>query len=267
MQIAEGAARWASALREHGVRPDDRVIVLAGSGLDWLEVDPRCHEGRRRSRSRAPRRCRPRRSRFASRRPRPRSSSPSTRPSRRSSRCRSRPTSTTSTRDRSGSRTHRKTRRRTTRRRAISPSSSRPPPATPPRPASGRQRRASRTRMDPSSRRASPPSTGSTPGRGDAVWCTAPTRTRRTPSGARSSGPGRAAPRSCSTTASSIPLERLDLLYRLGPTILCQSPAEYRALAGLRELERFRSPRLRRLVSTGDYLDPRSSRPSRSAGA
>ena len=38
MQIAEGAARWASTLREHGVRPDDRVIVLAGSGLDWLEV-------------------------------------------------------------------------------------------------------------------------------------------------------------------------------------------------------------------------------------
>ena len=38
MQLAEGAARWASTLREHGVRPDDRVIVLAGSGLDWLEV-------------------------------------------------------------------------------------------------------------------------------------------------------------------------------------------------------------------------------------
>ena len=50
--------------------------------------------------------------------------------------------------------------------------------------------------------------------------------------------------------------ERLDLLFRLGPSILCQSPAEYRALAEHRELERFRSPRLRRLVSTGDYLEP-----------
>jgi acyl-coenzyme A synthetase/AMP-(fatty) acid ligase len=50
--------------------------------------------------------------------------------------------------------------------------------------------------------------------------------------------------------------ERLDLLFRLGPSIICQSPAEYRALAEHRRLERFRSPRLRRLVSTGDYLDP-----------
>ena len=50
--------------------------------------------------------------------------------------------------------------------------------------------------------------------------------------------------------------ERLDLLFRLGPSILCQSPAEYRALAEHPKLERFRSPRLRRLVSTGDFLDP-----------
>ena len=50
--------------------------------------------------------------------------------------------------------------------------------------------------------------------------------------------------------------ERLDLLFRLGPSILCQSPAEYAALAVHPKLERFRSPRLRRLVSTGDFLDP-----------
>ncbi len=50
--------------------------------------------------------------------------------------------------------------------------------------------------------------------------------------------------------------ERLDLLFRLGPSILCQSPGEYAALAEHRKLERFRSPRLRRLVSTGDFLDP-----------
>ena len=50
--------------------------------------------------------------------------------------------------------------------------------------------------------------------------------------------------------------ERLDLLFRLGPSILCQSPAEYRALAEHPKLERFRSPRLRRLV-----LDRRLPRP------
>ena len=50
--------------------------------------------------------------------------------------------------------------------------------------------------------------------------------------------------------------ERLEHLYRLAPTILCQSPAEYRALADVRRLERFRPPRLRRLVSTGDVLEP-----------
>jgi acetyl-CoA synthetase len=50
--------------------------------------------------------------------------------------------------------------------------------------------------------------------------------------------------------------ERLDLLFRLGPSILCQSPAEYQTLAEHPKLERFRSPRLRRLVSTGDFLDP-----------
>jgi acyl-coenzyme A synthetase/AMP-(fatty) acid ligase len=51
------------------------------------------------------------------------------------------------------------------------------------------------------------------------------------------------------------PPERLDLIDRLGATILCQSPSEYRALARLPRLARFRPRRLRRLVSTGDFLD------------
>ncbi len=55
-------------------------------------------------------------------------------------------------------------------------------------------------------------------------------------------------------------LERLDLIYRLGVTVLCQSPAEYAALAELREVTRFQPPQLRRLVSTGDQLDPEVSR-------
>jgi acyl-coenzyme A synthetase/AMP-(fatty) acid ligase len=52
------------------------------------------------------------------------------------------------------------------------------------------------------------------------------------------------------------PRERLEHLFRLGATILCQSASEYRAIAELGKLERFRSPRLRRLVSTGDFLEP-----------
>ena len=92
-------------------------------------------------------------------------------------------------------------------------------------------------------------------GRGDAVWCTAdassPLSMWNTVAGPWSRG-------------AEVVLheggfdidERLDLLFRLGPSILCQSPGEYRALAEHPKLERFRSPRLRRLVSTGDHLDP-----------
>jgi len=92
-------------------------------------------------------------------------------------------------------------------------------------------------------------------GRGDAVWCTSdaasPFTMWNTVVGPWSRG-------------AEIVLheggfdleERLDLLFRLGPSILCQSPAEYRQLAEHPKLERFRSPRLRRLVSIGDFLDP-----------
>ena len=92
-------------------------------------------------------------------------------------------------------------------------------------------------------------------GRGDAVWCTAPPDSSQAVWSALV-GPWSRGAEVVLHQGDFDPLERLDLLYRLGPTILCQSPAEYRALAELRELERFRSPRLRRLVSTGDYLEP-----------
>jgi len=92
-------------------------------------------------------------------------------------------------------------------------------------------------------------------GRGDAVWCTAestsPLTMWNTVVGPWSRG--------AEAVLQHGPFdadERLDLLFRLGPSILCQSPAEYRALAEHPKLERFRSPRLRRLVSTGDFLDP-----------
>ena len=92
-------------------------------------------------------------------------------------------------------------------------------------------------------------------GRGDAVWCTAestsPLTIWNTVVGPWSRG-AEAVLQHGAFDAD----ERLDLLFRLGPSILCQSPAEYRALAEHPKLERFRSPRLRRLVSTGDFLDP-----------
>ena len=92
-------------------------------------------------------------------------------------------------------------------------------------------------------------------GRGDAVWCTAdaasPLTMWNTVAGPWSRGA------EVVLHEGTFDLdERLDLLFRLGPSIICQSPAEYRALAEHRKLERFRSPRLRRLVSTGDFLDP-----------
>jgi acyl-coenzyme A synthetase/AMP-(fatty) acid ligase len=37
-EIAAGAAVWATTLRERGVGPGDRVIVVSGSTVDWLEI-------------------------------------------------------------------------------------------------------------------------------------------------------------------------------------------------------------------------------------
>jgi len=92
-------------------------------------------------------------------------------------------------------------------------------------------------------------------GRGDTVWCTAdaasPLTMWNTVTGPWSRG-AEIALQHGEFDAD----ERLDLVFRLGASILCQSAAEYRALAEHPKLERFRSPRLRRLVSTGDALDP-----------
>jgi non-ribosomal peptide synthetase component E (peptide arylation enzyme) len=38
LEISAGAALWATTLRESGVTPGDRVIVVAGSTVDWLEI-------------------------------------------------------------------------------------------------------------------------------------------------------------------------------------------------------------------------------------
>jgi medium-chain acyl-CoA synthetase len=92
-------------------------------------------------------------------------------------------------------------------------------------------------------------------GRGDAVWCTSPATSPLTIWNTVVGPWSRGAEVVLQQGAFDAD-ERLDLLFRLGPSILCQSPAEYRALAEHPKLERFRSPRLRRLVSTGDFLDP-----------
>jgi acyl-coenzyme A synthetase/AMP-(fatty) acid ligase len=53
------------------------------------------------------------------------------------------------------------------------------------------------------------------------------------------------------------PAERLDLIRRLDATVLCQTPGEYKALlSAARDIRRHRPPKLRRLVSTGDHLSP-----------
>jgi acyl-coenzyme A synthetase/AMP-(fatty) acid ligase len=92
-------------------------------------------------------------------------------------------------------------------------------------------------------------------GRGDAVWCTAETTSPLTMWNTVI-GPWSRGAEIVLQHGEFDTDERLDLLFRLGPSILCQAPAEYRALAEHPKLERFRSPRLRRLVSTGDFLDP-----------
>src|SRR5918994_1926144 len=92
-------------------------------------------------------------------------------------------------------------------------------------------------------------------GRGDAVWCTSPATSPLTMWNTVVGPWSRGAEVVLQQGAFDAD-ERLDLLFRLGPSILCQSPGEFRALAEHPRLERFRSPRLRRLVSTGDFLDP-----------
>jgi len=90
---------------------------------------------------------------------------------------------------------------------------------------------------------------------GDLVWCTADT------GWAKSIWNVLLGPWSC---GAEIVLhegafdaeERFDLLERLGVTILCQTPTEYRLMAGLPALERFYLGSVRHAVSTGETLDP-----------
>jgi acyl-coenzyme A synthetase/AMP-(fatty) acid ligase len=52
------------------------------------------------------------------------------------------------------------------------------------------------------------------------------------------------------------PEERFELIHRLGVTVLCQAPTEYRLMAKLGGLERFDLTGVRHLVSAGEPLNP-----------
>jgi acyl-coenzyme A synthetase/AMP-(fatty) acid ligase len=91
-------------------------------------------------------------------------------------------------------------------------------------------------------------------GLGDVVWCTTPAHSAQT-LWSTLLGPWARGASVVLHDGPFDPAERLDLLQRLGVTVLCQPPAEYRALAETGRLGRYRWARPRRLVSTGDVLD------------
>jgi acyl-coenzyme A synthetase/AMP-(fatty) acid ligase len=92
-------------------------------------------------------------------------------------------------------------------------------------------------------------------GPGDAVWCTADTDNALAVWNVLL-GPWSRGAETILHHGDFDPGERIDLIDRLGTTILCQTPSEYAALTELRDFQRYRPRRLRRLVSTGDTLDP-----------
>ena len=92
-------------------------------------------------------------------------------------------------------------------------------------------------------------------GPSDAVWCTADASSGTAVWNALL-GPWSRGAELVLHQGSFDPLERLDCIRRLDTTILCQTPAEYRALLAAADIGRYRPPRLRRLVSTGEHLSP-----------
>lgn len=90
-------------------------------------------------------------------------------------------------------------------------------------------------------------------GQGDVVWCTAPVNSAQA-LWSTLLGPWSRGAEIVLREGPLDPTEQLDLVYRLGVTVLCQTPAEYRTLAESGQLARFRSVRPRRLVSTGECL-------------
>ncbi len=90
-------------------------------------------------------------------------------------------------------------------------------------------------------------------GPGDVVWCSAPANSAQA-LWSSLFGPWARGAEIVLNEAPLDPTEEIELVGRLGVTTLCRTPGEYAFLAESDRLERVRSERLRRLVSTGNQL-------------
>jgi acyl-coenzyme A synthetase/AMP-(fatty) acid ligase len=90
-------------------------------------------------------------------------------------------------------------------------------------------------------------------GLGDLVWCTAPTDSAQA-FWSTLFGPWSRGAEVVLHDGAMDPVEQLETLRRLGVSVLCQTPTEYRVLAESGQLSHFRWARPRRLVSTGEML-------------
>jgi acetyl-CoA synthetase/medium-chain acyl-CoA synthetase len=90
---------------------------------------------------------------------------------------------------------------------------------------------------------------------GDVVWCTADTGWAKSIWNVLL-GPWSHGAETVLHEGAFDPEDRLGLLQRLGVTVLCQAPAEYRMLAQLDSLAAAHIPRLRHAVSAGEPLHP-----------
>ena len=90
---------------------------------------------------------------------------------------------------------------------------------------------------------------------GDVVWCTAGTGWSKAIWNSLL-GPWSQGAEVVVHESQFDPEERLSLLHRLGVTILCQTPTEYRMLGRLEALGKTHLPRLRHAVSAGEPLNP-----------
>ncbi len=88
---------------------------------------------------------------------------------------------------------------------------------------------------------------------GDLVWCTAGTGWAKAIWNILL-GPWSRGAEIVLHDAGFDPVERLELIDRVGATILCQSPTEYRVMAEVEDLSRRSLSRLRHAVSTGEPL-------------
>ena len=90
---------------------------------------------------------------------------------------------------------------------------------------------------------------------GDLVWCTAATGWSKSARNSFVAAWSRGA--SCLLHDGRFdPHERLELAAEESVSVLCQAPTEYRMIAKRASLTGLRLPRLRRLVSAGEPLNP-----------